>query len=286
MALSLRHLVEQLSFLTEHTAAYLEYKTNQIYIITDDEIDLAEEDISETDDSKDLIDIKTRVREVISSNAFINLPTKEQLGEIDILMSFCRSLEQPELRGEFVSAVSDDNPFARFRELRQKHQLENQWFEYWELALGKAIKAWLSERDIAFVDDITNPPDICPLKDEDDGYTEAAAINRSIAIVKPTEVYLSWARKCDDVPESLTLDDMRTDCMTFLIPAYNDQDEAEAFIREIFYDLFEMELESWNTDESTWPKKRDYATFREWFDLEFHSMVVDITSEELGYDEY
>ena len=36
-----------------------------------------------------------------------------------------------------------------------------------------------------------------------------------------------------------------------------------------------MELDGWYADESLWPKKRDYRTFRAWFDVEWHSMVFD-----------
>jgi hypothetical protein len=33
-------------------------------------------------------------------------------------------------------------------------------------------------------------------------------------------------------------------------------------------------------DESTWPTERTYAAFREWFDVEVHSVVIDLVAGE------
>ncbi len=46
--------------------------------------------------------------------------------------------------------------------------------------------------------------------------------------------------------------------------------------------LFEQELVGWSQDEDAWPTKRDFHTFLEWFDIEFHSMVLDLAEGELS----
>jgi len=35
------------------------------------------------------------------------------------------------------------------------------------------------------------------------------------------------------------------------------------------------------TDESLWPKKRILDMFRDWFDVEYHSMVLDTIDESI-----
>jgi len=44
--------------------------------------------------------------------------------------------------------------------------------------------------------------------------------------------------------------------------------------------IFEYELAAWMADESTWPAKRDYKAFVEWFDAECHINVCDISDED------
>jgi hypothetical protein len=52
-----------------------------------------------------------------------------------------------------------------------------------------------------------------------------------------------------------------------------------------FFDLI-FELEGWYTDESAWPKDRSLATFLEWFDVEFSTMVVDLVDAPLQREEW
>jgi hypothetical protein len=40
-----------------------------------------------------------------------------------------------------------------------------------------------------------------------------------------------------------------------------------------------QELTAWCTDGTTFPKKRTLATFELWFEVEFHSMVLDMIED-------
>lgn len=50
--------------------------------------------------------------------------------------------------------------------------------------------------------------------------------------------------------------------------------------------FFEHILEAWILDESAWPQKRTLKMFREWFDVEYSSIVWDMGCEPLGIDEW
>ena len=41
-----------------------------------------------------------------------------------------------------------------------------------------------------------------------------------------------------------------------------------------------FQLSSWTEDETAWPASRDLATFREWFRIDIHSVVVDVAEDE------
>jgi len=40
--------------------------------------------------------------------------------------------------------------------------------------------------------------------------------------------------------------------------------------------IFENELHGWHTDEAGWPRGRDFAMCKEWFEVELHSVVEDL----------
>jgi len=68
------------------------------------------------------------------------------------------------------------------------------------------------------------------------------------------------------------------------LPALID-DSEEAELLQQFYDLiFEEQRAGWWTGKSDRPKKRDLATFNKWFEVEFHSLVLDLVDAPLQGD--
>ena len=100
------------------------------------------------------------------------------------------------------------------------------------------------------------------------------SINRNIVIIKPKEPFLDWLRKLPNPVTEITLEFLRTDCMSFLIPEMGSEDEVFALVGKRYKKIFEAELMAWHTIEQDWPKNRTFAKFKDWFDLEFHSEVM------------
>ncbi|MGC9964977.1 MAG: hypothetical protein ABSE08_06205 [Syntrophobacteraceae bacterium] len=102
------------------------------------------------------------------------------------------------------------------------------------------------------------------------------SINRNIVIIKAKEPFLDWLRKLPDPDTEITLEFLRSDCLSFLIPETSSEDEVFAWIGKHYEAIFEAELFSWHTLEQHWPKSRTFAKFKDWFDVEFHSEVIDL----------
>lgn len=100
-------------------------------------------------------------------------------------------------------------------------------------------------------------------------------VNRSIAIIRPKQPYIDWANQLPDAGWVSTLDDFKTDCLVILTPEYESDEEAIAYINEIYENIFIEELYGWCTEESWWPQNRTKEVFWEWFEVELHSIVKD-----------
>ncbi|WP_320170453.1 hypothetical protein [Maridesulfovibrio sp.] len=113
-------------------------------------------------------------------------------------------------------------------------------------------------------------------------------INRIVAIVKPRQPFVDWAKSLPDAGEvpDVTLADLRDDCMTFLVPDYEDNGKALEYILKNSREIFELELESWDLRVDLWPKNRDRRLFKKWFDVVIHSQVVDLGKNSLEHEEY
>ena len=105
-------------------------------------------------------------------------------------------------------------------------------------------------------------------------------IDCSVAILKPRQPMLDWLLNLPDwAQDRMTLKELRDDCTVLLIPAAEDDVGHLRFIQAHCDHIFETELLLWGIDNSLWPPKRDFKTFTTWFDIELHSLVLDMSAE-------
>ena len=110
-------------------------------------------------------------------------------------------------------------------------------------------------------------------------------VNRSALIVKLKKPYLDWINYVSD-PHKYTLETINREHHVFLIPEHDTEDALEEIIEEMYMEIFDHELESFSRDRTLWPKKQNLAMFREWFDVQVHSMVLDACEEEIMEEEW
>ncbi len=105
-------------------------------------------------------------------------------------------------------------------------------------------------------------------------------VNRGVLILKAKEPFREWLLSLPE-PDDVTLDEINEDNTVYLVPEYEDDDERDRLLKILYKELFEEQLEGWWTDEKDWPKNRNLTMFKKWFDVEFHSVVIDLVDAEL-----
>ena len=118
-------------------------------------------------------------------------------------------------------------------------------------------------------------------------------LNRGLVTIRYKQPYIDWVRIAGDIPMALTLAQANDDGDSFLLPTYEarndpvgDTEEAIKWVEKRWRMFFEHLLESWILDEAEWPKKRSLKMFREWFDIEYKSIVWDMGTEPLIVEEW
>lgn len=112
-------------------------------------------------------------------------------------------------------------------------------------------------------------------------------INRAAAVIKPRQPFVDWINAHPDADEcNVTIEQVREDCTVILIPEFTDQEEAQKHLRKLAGWIFESELYVWYTDRESWPKRRGWKTFEQWFEVEIHSLVVDACEYEIEEYEF
>lgn len=105
-------------------------------------------------------------------------------------------------------------------------------------------------------------------------------INRDSVIIKGKQPLADWINM-NDPDHPVSLSDVREECTVILLPECRDRDEAVTIIESNFETIFFGELEGWFVDESLWPASVTLETFRDWFDIEYHSMIFDALDEDI-----
>jgi hypothetical protein len=108
-------------------------------------------------------------------------------------------------------------------------------------------------------------------------------INRTAITLVGAQPYVDWMRSRDADFNRNTLTVRRTSSLgsAFLLPEFEVEEELKEWVEDNFAWLFEFQLSQWTEDESAWPAARDLRTFREWFRIDVHSVVVDAADDDI-----
>ena len=112
-------------------------------------------------------------------------------------------------------------------------------------------------------------------------------LNRTAVTITGAQPFIDWTNQHEgDVNRGqITVARARPYGTAFLLPEAEFAADLEEWIEDNFADLFEFQLSSWTADENAWPPTRDLTTFREWFRIDLHSLVVDIPDDEIEGEE-
>ena len=99
------------------------------------------------------------------------------------------------------------------------------------------------------------------------------SINRNAILVKPKKPFFEWLNKT--IQEGDPINSV-TESNIYLIREMFSNEEVMAWLKTNFDMVFVNELNDWVIDESVWPQNRTYQMFTKWFDIEVHSMILDL----------
>ena len=115
-------------------------------------------------------------------------------------------------------------------------------------------------------------------------------INRAAILLRYKEPAVRWINEADPVIDDpgITMEDVNLDNTLYLIRDEDGEDEEtlDRWVRENYQTLFESELEGWYTEPDLWPTDRTLTLFREWFEIECHSVIMDTVGGDIIDDDY
>jgi len=101
-------------------------------------------------------------------------------------------------------------------------------------------------------------------------------INRVALIISPSETLLKWAiSEAPSLAEDIDLDDPSDLSTVYLLPDFDDIEEADDWIEDNYLPILETLLEEWIPEDS-WPDRLEFTHLEKYADYSFSNVVIAI----------
>ena len=111
-------------------------------------------------------------------------------------------------------------------------------------------------------------------------------LKRTAVIVIPKQPYIDWANSLEEGGVKIGVDYTPEHTIYLVEDITGYMVDTVEIIKPHFEFIFEEELNSWHRLVSNWPPNRDLDTFLEWFEVEIHSLILDLHGGRLKTERY
>lgn len=148
---SLRELVDELKILTSEHHAFLDQVTGKIIIITDEDISTVENGDSVEGRQEWEQEIFEQTKKVLSSNDYLELPSRFDIHEYNIIERFCSSFPDEQISEELLDKIrGGSGAFRRFKDTISRYGIEQEWFKFQDEAYREIVISWLKHHKFAY----------------------------------------------------------------------------------------------------------------------------------------
>ena len=146
-------IIEGLECQSDERLSYLDKRTGTVVLISDEEIQAAEdnepiEDFPEWQHNQ----VKIAKEILAETGDYIGLPSKFDIHEYSIMERFCLSIDDPEISDTLYSLIKGRGAFQRFKNAIHKFDIVEDWYKYRDNRLKEIAIEWCEEYGIEFED--------------------------------------------------------------------------------------------------------------------------------------
>ena len=112
-------------------------------------------------------------------------------------------------------------------------------------------------------------------------------VNRTAVTITGAQPFIDWMLDTDaDFNRgAITVPRVKAYGSAFLLPEFDLEEDLQEWVEENVAWLFDFQLSAWTENEEAWPGTRDLKTFRDWFRIDIHSVVVDVGDDDIEGEE-
>jgi hypothetical protein len=149
-SVKLDDIIEALEGAGDQHSYYLDKHTGEIALITNEEMEAAEEDelISEFPEWQRESILKAR--EILKSEDFVRLPDQFDINEYQIMEDFCLECQDRNVGQSLLGLIKGSGAFRRFKTAIHSMDVEKDWYQFRRTELEKLAIQWLEQEGLAY----------------------------------------------------------------------------------------------------------------------------------------
>lgn len=153
LPVKLKDVIEALEMTTDFGSFFLDRRTGEIEMITDEVWSAAEYDEPISDYPEWQHELILKAREIQSTDHFIDLPDHFDINSYDIMAEFCHEYPNRRISESLSSAIRGTGAFRRFKDLIFDLGIQDEWNRYERQSFEDIAVAWLEAEGIPFTRD-------------------------------------------------------------------------------------------------------------------------------------
>ena len=153
LPVKLQDVVDALGMVGDESAQYLDKRTGEIFMITDEEMSAAEEDGPLADNPEWQQESLLKAREVLESDEFAQLPSQFDINEYSIMERFAHEYEDRRTGEELLRSIKGQGAFRRFKATLFDLNVQDAWSEFRHQTFEQIAIEWLEEEKIPYTRD-------------------------------------------------------------------------------------------------------------------------------------
>ena len=150
----LSEIIGEMELQHEESSLYLNKKTGEVVMVTDEEIRATEEEdsLEELPEwQREAIKVARDVLE--NSENYVELPSKYEIHEYRMMEDFCNSIEDRRISETLWDAIKGRGAFRRFKDSIIRLGVEDRWYKFKEETFKKIAMEWCEDNNIDYVDE-------------------------------------------------------------------------------------------------------------------------------------
>ncbi len=153
VVVSLRDLIGEMQMLSDEHRTYLNKVTGEFILISNDDFRIAE-----SDEADELLEWRDEIvqdaKKVLSSDDYLEIPSKFDIHEYEIMERFCLSIPDVEVSNVLLGKIRGSGAFRRFKDTIYRYGIEKDWFTFRDDAYKEIAISWLESHGFSYKDDL------------------------------------------------------------------------------------------------------------------------------------